>query len=87
MSNPEQRTATLHKLAQRIAAAGLLTPALVTLDALRPIDVISSQCILFLRPFVVRTGFDRYAEALTQEHGWQELRAMLRGLEGSERGN
>jgi hypothetical protein len=87
MLSPEQRTMTLHQLAQRIASAGLLTPALVTLDALQPVDVISSQFALFLRPFIVRSGFDRYAEALALEHGWQELRTMLRELEGSERGN
>lgn len=87
MLSPEQRSATLQLLAERIASAGLLTPALVTLDALQPVEVVSSQFALFLRPFVVRSGFDVYVEALTQEHGWQELRTMLRGLEASERGN
>jgi hypothetical protein len=87
MLNPEQRTGALQQLAERIASAGLLTPALVTLDALQPIDVISSQCVLFLRPFVVSSGLNRYAEALAQADGWQELRTMLRGLEGSEGGN
>lgn len=86
MLSPEQRTATLQSLARRIAGAGLVTPVAVVLDALQPVDLLSAQLMLFLRPFVVGDGLSRCAEALAQEDGWQELRRLLRLLEGSERG-
>jgi hypothetical protein len=47
------------------------------LDACAPLDIISSQVALFMRPFTSGSRWASYASALSEERGWQELRRLL----------
>ncbi len=73
----EQRSETLRQLADSITHAGLRTPFAIALDILHPVDVLSAQCALFIQPLIPMDRWRQYAEALTDESSWQELRRML----------
>lgn len=73
----EERQQRMHELAERIEHAGLQAPALIMLDLLSPIDVISSQMVQFMRPLVRGTSVDSYAGLLAETANWQELRRLL----------
>jgi hypothetical protein len=77
MSTPEHHTETIQKLAVRIHQAGMQAPATLFLDIMQPFDFLSTQVVLFVKPFVRGFGWEQYAAALTEENGWQELRRML----------
>ncbi|MEI6776694.1 MAG: hypothetical protein WCK70_07315 [Chloroflexales bacterium] len=64
-------------IAQQIERAGLREPAAILLDVLRPLDVISSQLALFVRPLVRGTGLYPYADLLTDTATWHMLRRLL----------
>lgn len=67
----------LGHVAQRIERAGLRAPVAILLDVLGPLDVISCQLALFVRPLVRGTGLYPYANLLTDAASWQELRRLL----------
>lgn len=69
---------SLQHLARRINRSALRVPVTMALDALRPVDFLSSQAALFARPFVRGTGWDAYTFALTHEANWTTLRTLLR---------
>lgn len=77
MESPDTRREDLQGLVQAIERAGLRAPLALMLDALRPIDVISSQCAQFTRPFLHGHSWRRYADVLAEEQSWQELRRLL----------
>jgi hypothetical protein len=74
---PEQHGEALHSLAAWIDRAGLRVPLGMVLDALRPLDVLSSQAAMFVRPFTNGSTWESYTTALTDEAGWAELRRLL----------
>ncbi|MCU0490971.1 MAG: hypothetical protein MUD01_05265 [Chloroflexaceae bacterium] len=77
MPTPEQRQAALHRLSGSIARLGLRGPSALVLDVLRPLDAISAQCMVFVRPFTNGYSWGTYTSALSDEAGWRELRGML----------
>lgn len=77
MPLPEQHNGALQRLVALIDRAGLRVPVSMMLDALHPLDFVSSQVALFCRPFTAGSAWERYTVALTDEAGWQELRQLL----------
>lgn len=69
--------AAVRRLAATIERSGLAAPARIALDAFAPLDVISCQLALFVRPFAAGSRLAPYAAALSDVRGWQELRALL----------
>lgn len=78
MSTSNERTPAVQKLAALIDRAGLRAPASIALEALQPLDFLSSQVALFVQPFSRGQSWERYTAALTSEAGWGELRHSLR---------
>lgn len=68
---------SMQELVRQIEGAGLQAPALIVLDLLSPLDVISSQLVQFMRPLVRGTSIDSYAGLLAETANWQELRRLL----------
>jgi hypothetical protein len=77
MKSPDNQHDDLQQLVRSIEQAGLRDPLALILDALRPIDVISSQFAQFARPFLHGHSWRRYADALAEERAWHELRRLL----------
>lgn len=77
MLTAQQRSETLQRLAQAITRTGLREPLSIALDVLRPLDFLSSQVVLFVRPFTTGYSFEQYAIVLTEESSWKELRSLL----------
>ncbi|MBC8077285.1 MAG: hypothetical protein H7Y32_14510 [Chloroflexales bacterium] len=75
--NDDGAEATVSKLVAAIERTGLAAPARIVLDAFAPLDVISCQIALFTRPFTTGSRWSAYADALSDVHGWQALRALL----------
>jgi hypothetical protein len=67
----------LQKMVASIERAGLRAPAMILLDLLCPLDVISSQLVQFVRPLVRGTSLSAYAGLLAEAASWQELRRLL----------
>ncbi len=67
----------LAALAQAITQAGWRPAALMMLDLLGPLDIISSQAVLLTRPFVQGTRLDPYAQVLSEPANWNHLRQLL----------
>jgi len=74
-----ERAEALGRMAAAIRRAGLAAPAALLLDALAPLDVITSQLALLGRPLLGGTRYDHYAAALAEAEGWKELRGLLSG--------
>ncbi|NTU85874.1 MAG: hypothetical protein HGA45_42180 [Chloroflexales bacterium] len=74
MSEPDE---PLRRLVSTLAGAGLLAPAALLLDALRPLDVISSQLARFSRPLVGGTRAEPFVIALEDAAAWAELRRLM----------
>lgn len=64
-------------IAEQIERAGLREPAALLLDVLLPLDVLSSQLALFVRPLVRGTGLHPYADLLADTATWHTLRRLL----------
>jgi hypothetical protein len=73
----------LKALADAIDRVGLRVPLGMALDVLRPLDFLSSQAILFVRPFTHGSAWERYTLVLTEEQSWGDLRRLL-DLEGQK---
>ncbi|WP_129628211.1 hypothetical protein [Candidatus Oscillochloris fontis] len=67
----------LTQLAHTITQAGWRPAALLMLDLLGPLDVISSQAVLFARPLLHGTSLDPYAQMLSEPANWHRLRQLL----------
>ncbi len=67
----------ISKLADTITHAGLRDPLALALDMISPIDFISSQVALFVRPFTYGSQWEQYTSALAEETNWQTLRTLL----------
>ncbi len=67
----------LQHLARDLTAAGLDAPALLLLDVLQPLDVVSSQVALFCQPFMRGMAWHRYCAALSDPTAWATLRAQV----------
>jgi hypothetical protein len=73
----QQTDDAVQQLAAWIDHAGLRVPLRMALDALQPIDFLNSQMAIFARPFVRGSTWEQYAQALSDEHNWAELRRRL----------
>ncbi|NJN66537.1 MAG: hypothetical protein HC884_07395 [Chloroflexaceae bacterium] len=73
---PENPDAARH-LAEAMVRAGLRGPAAFVLDILAPFDFLSTQAMMFVRPFTVGWRWEPYTRALTEEVAWRELRRAL----------
>lgn len=67
----------LQPLAATITRVGLREPVAFTLDLVKPLDFVNSQLALFVLPFTGGSKWGMYTRALTDEHGWTELRRLL----------
>lgn len=67
----------LEQLADAIVQRGLAAPARMLLDILAPLGFLASQMTLFARPFVPGDRWTRYADALSDARGWEQLRDIL----------
>lgn len=67
----------LQHLARHLTTAGMDAPALLLLDVLQPLDVVSSQVALFCQPFVRGMAWHRYCAALSDPTAWATLRAHM----------
>jgi hypothetical protein len=68
---------SLRRVAARVERAGLRVPLTLILDALSPVDVVSSQLARFTMPLVAGTGLAPVAAALADPAAWPELRRLL----------
>lgn len=82
MPASEQHSEALQYLAERIVQAGLRVPITIALDIVKPLDFLSSQVVLFVRPFTTGSSFERYAAVLIDESSWKELRDCLARQKG-----
>lgn len=69
----------LRRIAAGAERAGLRVPLAMVLDALSPLDVLSSQFARFTLPLLGGTGAEPYAAALAEADAWRELRRLLDG--------
>lgn len=67
----------LRRIASGARRAGLGVPVAILLDALSPLDVISSQLARFSMPLVGGTSAEPFATALSEAAAWRELRRLL----------
>ncbi len=67
----------LEILVQHTQQAGLVQPARIVLDILRPLDVVCSQCAVFVQPFVRGTSWEPHLAVLSERRAWQYLRMRL----------
>lgn len=67
----------VRQFAERIQQAGLRSAALILLDTLSPLDMISSQLIAALRPFMVGSSAEPLFTQLATTAAWSELRHLL----------
>ncbi len=82
MQEPENSTDdVIQQLAGAITRTGMRSPVSLILDMLSPLDFVSSQVALFVRPFMVVPRWEHYATALTNEEKWADLRRQLGGDE------
>lgn len=82
MPHPEQKSEAIavekvQHIADTIDRWGLRNPVSLMLDILKPIDFMSSQAALFVRPLLPSKRWEEAALALTNEHAWAELRGQL----------
>lgn len=63
--------------AERIQQAGLRSAALILLDTLSPLDMLSSQLVAAVRPFVVGSSAEPLFTQLATTDAWAELRRLL----------
>jgi hypothetical protein len=73
----ETQEERLRRLVAGVERSGLRVPVAILLDALSPLDVISSQLARFSLPLVGGTGAEPYAAALSEAAAWRELRRLL----------
>lgn len=67
----------LRRLAADVGRVGLRVPVSILLDALSPLDVVSSQLARFSMPLLGGTGAEPFAAALCERESWPELRRLL----------
>ncbi len=79
----DQQAKALHRLATLIIRAGLREPLAIALDALHPLDFLSSQAAAFVHPFVRGCAWEQYSAALMHEANWPELRRLLATTAGT----
>lgn len=60
-----------------LTQSGLREPALLVLDTLAPLDVLTSQAALFVLPFCNGSQWEHVARTLTQTEAWPALRERL----------
>ncbi|PDW03859.1 hypothetical protein [Candidatus Viridilinea mediisalina] len=72
-----EREEPLVRLVAAVEQAGLRGPALLFLDLLRPVDLITSNLVGFGRPFVVGTTLEPFVVRLGEAAAWAELRRLL----------
>lgn len=77
MAQPEPAPEPIYQLAEAIERAGMREAAMLALDVLRPVDLISSQIAQFSRPFLIGHTWEPYATALAAQGGLAALRKLL----------
>jgi hypothetical protein len=73
----EERQRRIDAIAGRLHGRRLTAPLRLILDALAPIDVISSQLVLLFRPLVPLGQWRADLAALEETEAWSELRQRL----------
>jgi hypothetical protein len=75
----------LDKLARKIVARRMAMPAVLFLSSVRPLNAISSQAMVFLRPFatglVNKAAYDRITEIVDRRKG---IAAMIDAIEAQQ---
>jgi len=64
-------------VAERIQQAGLGSATLILLDILSPLDMISSQLVATVRPFVAESSAEPLFSQFATSTAWAELRRLL----------
>lgn len=77
MTAEENPDATLQQLVDRIDRAGLRAPVGLVLDLISPLDVISSQLALLVRPLLGGGAWHAYATTLAEAANWQVFRRLI----------
>ena len=74
----------LHQLAVAVARRGMVTPAVLFLESLRPLSYMGSQAMIFLKPFLSplfsTARYDRLAEILERREG---IEALVQAIESA----
>ena len=90
-SNPDPETlALLAKLAERVVAARMTTPAILFLETMKPVSFIGSQAIGFFEP-MVRMVFqwsevERLRVAMEDRENIERLLLMIEDKEAARKG-
>ena len=75
----------LDKLARKVVARQMATPAVLLLSSIRPLNAIGSQAMVFLRPFVSgllnRADYDRMTEIVDRREG---IAALIDAIEARQ---
>ena len=75
----------LDKLARKIVARQMATPAVLFLGSVRPLNAISSQAMVFLRPFATglidQAAYDRMTEIVDRREG---IAALIDAIEAQQ---
>ena len=75
----------LGRLAEKIVARQMATPAVLFLSSIRPLNAIGSQAMVFLRPFVSgllnQADYDRMTEIVDRREG---IAALIDAIEARQ---
>ena len=87
MSSREEQRELLGRVAERIAARGLATPAIFALESVRPLTFLASQALVVLGPIVQALlslkEYDLFCDALEDR---ANLDWLIARLEEAEKG-
>jgi hypothetical protein len=68
---------SVRHVAERIQQAGLSSATLIILDILSPLDMVSSQLVAAVRPFVAGSSAEPLFSQFATSTTWAELRRLL----------
>jgi len=72
-----QQSHPLHQLADQIERTGLCVPVAMLLHIVAPLDVVCSQTVQTIAPFLHGTRWASVIDALTVPDHWPALRDLL----------
>lgn len=77
MTAEQNPDVTLQQLVDQIDRAGLRAPVGLMLDLISPLDIISSQMALLIRPLLGGSSWQIYAVTLAEAPNWQVFRRLI----------
>ena len=81
----------LARLAEKIVSREMSLPAIMALQSVRPLSCISSQAMIFLRPFLTplfkQSDYDRAAAILDRRDGITMLIDAIEAAQGAREGS